>query len=82
VSNFEAQTPTTEAPSPSVLSEVSTDTNKEEPTPFNPEVQGLFNQANNLLQSVTLAADSVLSKPFRICLLPPDLAKITQKLLL
>ncbi|KAA1098155.1 hypothetical protein PGT21_029477 [Puccinia graminis f. sp. tritici] len=60
MSNFEAQTPTTEAPSPSVLSEVSTDTNKEEPTPFNPVVEGLFNQANNLLESVTLAADSGL----------------------
>jgi hypothetical protein len=62
VSNFEAQTPTTEAPSPSVLSEVSTDTNKEEPTPFNPVIKGLFNQANNLLESVTLAADSGLRK--------------------
>ncbi|KAA1077954.1 hypothetical protein PGT21_024779 [Puccinia graminis f. sp. tritici] len=54
------ETPTTEAPSPSVLSEVSTDTNKEEPSAFNPEVEGLFNQANTLLESVTLAADSAL----------------------
>ncbi|KAH9459217.1 hypothetical protein Pst134EA_019366 [Puccinia striiformis f. sp. tritici] len=59
LSNFEAQTPSTDAPSPSVQSELSVDTPRS-PVTTNPVVEGLFNQANNLLGSVTLAASTTL----------------------
>ncbi|KAI7934369.1 hypothetical protein MJO28_009853, partial [Puccinia striiformis f. sp. tritici] len=54
--SFEAQTPSTDAPSPSVLSEVSTEDNSGTPIVLDPAVEGLFDEANTLLGTVTLAA--------------------------
>ncbi|KAI9607493.1 hypothetical protein H4Q26_006017 [Puccinia striiformis f. sp. tritici PST-130] len=56
LNSFEAQTPSTDAPSPSVLSEVSTEDNSGTPIVLDPAVEGLFDEANTLLGTVTLAA--------------------------
>ncbi|POW22580.1 hypothetical protein PSHT_01019, partial [Puccinia striiformis] len=53
--SFEAQTPSTDAPSPSVQSEISVE-NSSTPIVLDPEVEGLFDEANSLLGTVTLAA--------------------------
>ncbi|KAI9618788.1 hypothetical protein H4Q26_012042 [Puccinia striiformis f. sp. tritici PST-130] len=56
MNSFEAQTPSTDAPSPSVFSEVSTENNSGTPIVLDPAVEGLFDEANTLLGTVTLAA--------------------------
>ncbi|KAI9615764.1 hypothetical protein KEM48_005539 [Puccinia striiformis f. sp. tritici PST-130] len=48
VNSFEAQTPSTDAPSPSVQSEISVE-NSSTPIVLDPEVEGLFDEANSLL---------------------------------